>query len=82
MILRLNPGQKEHLARLFQCEFEDMSESAVRDITTAQWAMSHLLGRSGLTDRELCLVAVLSGHITLPDDVFCETKPVPERAGT
>ena len=77
MILKFSPVQKECLSRLFDCEFIAIPPAALRDLTTAEWAMRNRVGRKGLDEREMMLVAVMGGHLSLPADVHPE-DPKPE----
>ena len=78
MICRFSPVQKESLSRLFDCEFDEIPPAALRDLTTAEWVMRFRTARKGLDEREMLLVAVLGGHLTLPEDVLVE-KPRVEK---
>ncbi len=76
MILKFGPVQKEALSRLFGCEFGEIPAAALRDLTIAEWALRYRSGRKGLDEREMAIVAVLSGHLSLPDDVLSEVPAV------
>ena len=76
MTVRFSPVQKESLSRLFDCDFVNIPPSALLDLTTAEWAMRLRTARKGLDEREMMLVAVVGGHIKLPDDVLPEVPKV------
>ena len=81
MILKFSPMQKDSLSRLFDCAFELIPPAALLDLTTAEWVVRNRVGRKGLGELEMMMVAVMGGHLSLPADVRPE-DPKPENYET